>query len=183
MHLDGSLGLSFVQIKDNYDMLIHYNSPFYFGLLEFPDLPSSWQALIHFAEVKILFMDVYLLLVNSGVSVALLLPNQIRNKTFGDALKVASRMVIFLPLVVGAAIAINFDKAFVLFHEIFFRNDFWLFDPATDPIILLLPDTFFFVCAAVIVLLVILSVIGLIFLSRYFRKKETEIEENTEIFL
>ena len=183
MDLEGTYGLSFQQIKENYHTLIQYNSPFYFGILQFPDLPSSREALIHFAEVKILFMDIYLFFVASALSLWILLPTQYHNKTLGDALKFSAGMMILLPALVGGAIAINFDRAFVLFHEIFFRNDFWLFDPATDPIILLLPDTFFFVCAATIVLLVLASVIGLFLLSRYFKKKEAETEENTENFL
>ncbi len=46
--------------------------------------------------------------------------------------------------VLGALIATNFNKVFVIFHEIFFSNDLWLFDPATDYMIRMLPEGFFF---------------------------------------
>ena len=44
----------------------------------------------------------------------------------------------------GVAIALNFNRCFVLFHEIFFDNDLWIFDPAEDYMIRMLPEGFFF---------------------------------------
>lgn len=38
----------------------------------------------------------------------------------------------------------NFSKCFVIFHEIFFDNDLWIFDPRTDYMIRMLPEGFFF---------------------------------------
>ena len=46
--------------------------------------------------------------------------------------------------VFGGLVAIDFNKYFVLFHEIFFNNDLWLLDPATDLLIRMLPEGFFF---------------------------------------
>lgn len=47
-------------------------------------------------------------------------------------------------VVFGGLVAIDFNKYFVLFHEIFFNNDLWLLDPATDLLIRMLPEGFFF---------------------------------------
>lgn len=44
----------------------------------------------------------------------------------------------------GVLIASDFNKYFILFHEIFFDNDLWLLDPATDLMIRMLPEGFFF---------------------------------------
>lgn len=49
-----------------------------------------------------------------------------------------------LLLLLGIAIARNFNAVFTLFHEIFFDNDLWLFDPATDYMIRMLPEGFFY---------------------------------------
>ena len=38
----------------------------------------------------------------------------------------------------------------MIFHKLFFDNDYWIFDYRTDPIILLLPDEFFMHCALMI---------------------------------
>ena len=49
---------------------------------------------------------------------------------------------------VGVLGALDFDRAFTAFHSIFFPGKTnWLFDPRTDQIILILPDTYFRNCA------------------------------------
>jgi integral membrane protein (TIGR01906 family) len=64
-----------------------------------------------------------------------------------------------LPIVVGTLAAMDFDRAFVIFHRIFFPGkDNWIFNYYTDPIILVLPQTFFMNCA-------ILIGVGLLLLS------------------
>lgn len=40
-------------------------------------------------------------------------------------------------------IALNFSKAFTLFHELLFTNDLWLLDPSKDLLINVLPNAFF----------------------------------------
>lgn len=39
--------------------------------------------------------------------------------------------------------AVDFDRAFALFHHILFRNDLWLLDPRTDLLIRICPATMF----------------------------------------
>lgn len=45
-------------------------------------------------------------------------------------------------------IATDFTKYFVIFHEIFFTNDLWILDPATDLLINIVPEPFFMDTAA-----------------------------------
>lgn len=47
-------------------------------------------------------------------------------------------------LLLGIGIARNFNAVFTKFHEIFFDNDLWLFDPAEDYMIRMLPEGLFF---------------------------------------
>lgn len=53
--------------------------------------------------------------------------------------------IVCLPIIVGAiAFGIGFDAFFTLFHKILFVGDnTWLFDPAKDPVIWILPEEFF----------------------------------------
>lgn len=44
----------------------------------------------------------------------------------------------------------DFSSAFVTFHHMFFRNDLWILDPATDNLIVIVPEGFFFDTAAYI---------------------------------
>lgn len=68
-------------------------------------------------------------------------------------MKLAGILTLIVPSICGILVAVNWERAFVLFHEIAFSNDYWLFDPVTDPVILILPDTFFLHCAVMILLL------------------------------
>lgn len=43
----------------------------------------------------------------------------------------------------AAIISTNFTKYFIMFHHIFFDNDLWILDPATDMLINIVPEGFF----------------------------------------
>ncbi len=47
-------------------------------------------------------------------------------------------------LLLGVACMIDFNAVFVQFHHIFFDNDLWIFDPAEDYMIRMLPEGLFF---------------------------------------
>lgn len=49
-----------------------------------------------------------------------------------------------LTVILGALFASDFNKYFTIFHEIFFDNDLWMFDPAEDYMIRMLPEGFFY---------------------------------------
>lgn len=107
--------------------------------LSMPDFPSSASGLHHFAEVKNLFMLVFFLTI-------ILIPFNIRfiKENLSIVFHNALRVVMLFPLAIGViAWLIVFDRFFVAFHEVLFRDNSWLFDPATDPIISVLPEQFF----------------------------------------
>ncbi len=70
-------------------------------------------------------------------------------------------------------ISTDFTKYFVIFHQIFFDNDLWILDPATDLLINIVPEPFFMDTAARIGLtfgagtaILFLGCLGLIFWQR-----------------
>ena len=66
-------------------------------------------------------------------------------------------------LLVGGLAALDFDRAFVVFHALFFPGkDNWLFDPQVDQIINILPQEFFRSCAILILALLALGCAALI---------------------
>lgn len=66
-------------------------------------------------------------------------------------------------LLIGALAALDFDRAFVVFHALFFPGkDNWLFDPRADQIINILPEVFFRNCAILILALLVLGCAALI---------------------
>ena len=46
-------------------------------------------------------------------------------------------------LAIAAIVASDFSKYFVVFHLIFFDNDLWILNPATDMLINIVPEPFF----------------------------------------
>lgn len=63
--------------------------------------------------------------------------------------------------ILGILAATDFYGAFYHFHILFFTNDLWLLDPATDRLIQMLPEAFFFSITTRIVLVSAIGVIAL----------------------
>lgn len=70
-------------------------------------------------------------------------------------------------------ISLDFNVAFTLFHQIFFTNDLWLFDPRTDVLIQMVPLSFFITTASLI-FIIFLLLSGMAFLTfKKIKKKLT----------
>ena len=65
----------------------------------------------------------------------------------------------------------DFSAAFTKFHEIFFTNDLWLFDPAEDYMIRMLPEGLFSDMVIRIGVLFIAGLAVLLIISMIWRKK------------
>ena len=86
------------------------------------------------------------------------------------ALTVTAAALLFL----GIACTVDFNTVFVKFHHIFFDNDLWIFDPAEDYMIRMLPEGLFFdfvvrigcIFAGLLAVLLVLS-----FIPRIMKKK------------
>ncbi|MCD7841131.1 MAG: TIGR01906 family membrane protein [Lachnospiraceae bacterium] len=177
LNLESETGYTEEVIRENYDVLIDYNL-LTGGVkeLEFPDFPMSDNAATHFKEVKRIFVAIQILCIVTGVLFLVLLVRKLMHKDYGS-LKLLSILTFLIPIGLGICMFLNWDTFFVQFHELFFNNDYWLFDPVTDPVILILPDEFFYHCAAAILLLLFLGGIlsGGIYrlLTRKYRKEKS----------
>lgn len=169
LDIEASSGLSRAEIVSNYNALIDYSSPFFRGILEFPTLAASESGLQHFAEVKNIFNSFYIMGAITLVLGIIIILQKSKNRDYSYLL-VSSITAVVLPLLLGIYMYIDFDRAFVIFHKIFFNNDYWMFDPSIDPVITILPDTFFLHCAVLIIVLVLLF--SAIFLSIYLWKRK-----------
>ncbi|MDR2042956.1 MAG: TIGR01906 family membrane protein [Clostridium sp.] len=164
LSLPEKLGIPEETILRQFDTLIAYNRIGGPNELAFPDLPSSEQGLIHFREVKRIF-----LFFQWGIPVGAAL------SAFGifrfrkhkaHYLKYAAFFSLLLPAAFGAGAVFFWDAFFLLFHSLMFANDYWLFDMRDDPVILLLPDTYFYHCAVMIVgILIGFGLLCLLFLA------------------
>ena len=151
-HLDQACGLDASAVRRNYDSLCDYLFFWNRGELFLPDFVMSEHGRIHFADCKRIFDAVQILCLITGV---LTLAGALRKKHTARCLRIAGILTIAIPVVLGLLAVFQWDNLFTTFHTILFRNNYWLFDPRTDPVILILPDSFFFQCAVGILAVVL----------------------------
>ena len=160
MNLEG-YGLSREEIQGAYDEMMDFclghREDFSAGVLAF-----SQSGADHFADVRGLFLlDLRVLKASAAILLAVFVickMKQLRPHRFlgrGPGFWAAAGLGATF-LVVGGLAALDFDRAFVIFHSLFFPGkDNWIFDWQTDPIILFLPQDFFRNCALLILALLL----------------------------
>lgn len=144
--LERYTGLSSEVLMDNYKRIIYYVQNPFASELTFNSIQISKFAQIHFFEVRRIFLVLYFFSISFIIIMCI---NIFRNrhsrkniiKNFNSSINIAALLLI----VISAAASLDFSKAFIFFHKIFFRNDYWLFDPKIDPIIDALPEEFFMI--------------------------------------
>lgn len=170
LHIEQTSGFSKERILENYNALIDYFFPWVSGTLSLPSLTQSTSGIQHFCEVKDIFN---LLLAFIPIMLILLIIYFILTRKNENLhyLKTASIVMLFVPLIVGIGFLIDFNRTFTIFHKIFFRNNYWLFDPSTDPVIQILPENFFMLCGIIIILFqFLMSLLCFLFYRRWKRK-------------
>ncbi|MDT2598010.1 TIGR01906 family membrane protein [Enterococcus dongliensis] len=158
--------LSKKELLDNFDQLMSYLNLPWVEKLHMSDFPVSTSGAQHFYEVKRLFLLNYGLLAVTILPSFFYLRHLIRQKRLWTLVQ-PFQIAVAVPVVVAFLMAVNFDQFFVLFHGVLFNNDAWIFNPVTDPIITVLPETFFFHCFILFFVLVEIFY----FLPIYFGKR------------
>jgi integral membrane protein (TIGR01906 family) len=125
----------------------------------------SDREVLHMKDVKTLVKWVYRVQILSLISlIAAILAGFFTNNP--RHLMLSLRMIGFsggftlvLFVLVAMGVAISFDKLFLLFHLISFRNDLWMLDPTQDYLIAMFPQGFFFTATILIASLTLLEAI------------------------
>lgn len=102
----------------------------------------------HMEDVRVLY---HIAFIGAMISLSLLIVTTLsfiiwgrkRLKTWLRCLQGVFGAIIFLLLVLGALIAINWHFAFDVFHEILFNNDYWQLNPRSDLMLSMMPYEFF----------------------------------------
>lgn len=156
--------LSKNELLKNYTELMRYLNYIWVNPLSMSDFPVSESGAFHFYEVKRLFQLNYSVFFITAVPSILFLKKSLKEGTFWQLIRPFSYLLIgliTLLIFMGAA----FDTFFVKFHEVFFNNDDWLFDPITDPIITVLPQDYFMHCFILFFILFVLFILVIIFVG------------------
>ncbi|WP_315897490.1 TIGR01906 family membrane protein [Streptococcus sp. sy010] len=167
LDLPKQVSLSSSVILSNFNQLMTYLTQFWSPRLSMTDFPSSEAGLKHFADVKGLF------LLTQGIFLLTLWPairffGQDWRQTSFASYRLAIKGFALLPLGIAVVVMlVGFETFFYLFHQIFFAGKSnWLFNPFTDPVILILPETFFLHCFVIFFVLYELVFWGLYFWGR-----------------
>lgn len=134
-------------IAYNFNILMTYLTNPFVTVLNLPSFSVSAAGLKHFADVKYLFHLVQGIFIIT-LPAFILFTRKIVLKGHGNLFRKVFFLLALAPFLVGLlGLSIGFDRFFILFHLVLFPGDStWLFDPATDPIIYILPQEFFLHC-------------------------------------
>lgn len=171
-------GYSEPQIREAYDAVLDYltlpGQEFSTGVF-----PHSAEGKAHFGDCKVLFDLNAGILLGSAAVLAVLFAMR---KKWGpyrlgrlSAPAWAAVLSLTAPMAIGFLAALDFDRAFVVFHSIFFPGQTnWVFDWYLDPIIRVLPQEFFRNCAIVIGLALVWMSGGILLLEGRRQKKKEQ---------
>lgn len=148
------IGMSNRELMSNYDALIRYLQCGWIAKWN-TTIPSSTAGLTHFADVKRLIEFNNLILLFFGSGAIFVLKKRIDNHQMWQLILPVKMGLTILGTSIFILIA-TFNRSFIIFHEILFRNRDWIFNPQTDPIIKVLPESFFEGCFVLVILICIL---------------------------
>ena len=165
--LEERTGLTREQIQTAFDEMLDYclgAEEFSTGVLKWSESGKS-----HFTDCRVLFLlDLRVLAVSAAALAVTLIASRRAKRVPARPLGRgygfwAGTGLAAVFLMVGGLAALDFDRAFVLFHALFFPGkDNWLFDPRADQIINILPQEFFRNCAILILAILVIGCAALI---------------------
>ena len=166
LNIVNSSGFTFNEITTAFDQMMHYltlpGTKFASGVV-----PYTPEFAAHMADVKVLFnVNLIALIVSFTAVVSLFI---LKRKGLFNLCRPFGMHVAFIPavcitglfLVVGVAAAIAPSEAFVIFHDIFFGGENWLFNASSSPVSIL-PEQFFLNCGILILSSVLIISISII---------------------
>ncbi|MBO7196182.1 MAG: TIGR01906 family membrane protein [Clostridia bacterium] len=133
------------------------------------DFPYSENGKSHFVDCKVLFdLNAWAFIISLAGFVTLIILNK---KGIFELWRPFGMNIAFCSgaytlggfAVIGGLVAIDFDKAFTVFHKLFFPGkDNWLFSWYDDAVIRILPEAFFMNCAILIFTSIVALCLGCI---------------------
>jgi hypothetical protein len=96
----------------------------------------------HMADVRQLVLAFYAVVAAAAFALVVLGLASAWSRTYWRAVALGAKVLAVGTVAVGIAFAVFFDRAFTLFHQLFFAEGTWTFDPATDRLVQLFPYQF-----------------------------------------
>lgn len=170
-NLSKRTGVSAEDLMINYRGMIDYLRNPFIEELRFKNFSMSLSGQVHFEDVKQIFMNIYIIMfITMCILVIFKLIKKIsKHINLKDTLNYSGNIIFLLFGIIVTGIVVDFSKIFIVFHKIFFNNNYWIFDPKTDPIINALPEELFMIYALIILILLFSEAI--IFKIVYYKKR------------
>lgn len=148
-NLSPIINLSPQNIQSDYNNVINYLRFPWINDLNLKYFSMSSSGTLHFQEVKNIFSLIFIsFLITLLIGIIsyyfydnVFLINIIKSFNFYFYFNISFVFIFIITLF------FNFSSLFTLFHHIFFNNNYWIFNPLNDSIILILPENFFMLCA------------------------------------
>ncbi|WP_406789686.1 TIGR01906 family membrane protein [Clostridium neuense] len=152
--------LNSISLKTNYNYIINYIQNPRKEVFKLPTIPFSLNGKRHFEDVKNTITYSEYIFISSII--LFILVSLISKKNYVlFCLKSSGKQLIIISIFSLFISFFGFSELFDSFHKIIFKNDYWIFDPQYDPVILILPENYFMHCAAVILFFSLLA--GILF--------------------
>ena len=135
------------------------------------------REIAHMEDVRALFLKGLLVRrIMAVLAVSLILFMALRRKKdtiyiLARSFQAVSAVLAAIALALGVLISTDFTKYFTIFHQIFFDNDLWILDPATDLLINIVPEPFFVDTALYIGLIFAVALLGVLMASTVYCKR------------
>ncbi|WKY45931.1 TIGR01906 family membrane protein [Eubacteriaceae bacterium ES2] len=130
--------------RDSFDILARVAPPDAKNVTELTHLFND-KEITHMTDVKNLYQNVLsirdfsiILILFSFLYLLKIDQKQIIYSLFGGSV-----FYILLLGLIGIFFAVDFQNSFIKFHQLFFSNELWVMDPATDLLISIVPEPFF----------------------------------------
>lgn len=157
-------------IKENYNLIIGYLQS-KTTELNLPDFNMSLQGKTHFKDVRNLYKTIdkifYISLIITVIGIIVF-----TLKKLYDYMLYSAVILIGVPIILSIFSLSDFNYLFTLFHKLAFNNDLWLFDPAVDPVINILPEKFFMHEAMFILSILLFTALLLLLIYRKTKNKK-----------
>ena len=167
--VDGLTGYTAAQVRDVTGSIL---SDLVFGPPNFSvSLPGGTVPVLdesersHMADVRTVLTGLGLVALIAAILLLVAGLASRGRRWFWRAVAAGAKMLIVGVVVVGLGFALFFDRAFELFHEIFFAPGTYMFDPRTEKLVQLFPDQFWWetsvaLAGAILVLAIVAAVVG-----------------------
>ncbi len=128
----------------------------------------------HMQDVRGVFMLLGLVALVAAVLFAIAFAVGSRRRVFWRGLEVGATVFMIGVVVVGVFLVTLFDQVFLLFHDIFFAQGTFMFDPRTERLVQLFPDQFWNETSFVLAVIVLVLAWGLRTLARRRERSMTD---------